>query len=191
VGRLLLSNNRLHIIINLKNIGPVLFRAVKSSVISLNKSRQQRWAKCKLEETMKRIILLMAIISLSSSMSFAVDKTLDRKQIYELRKECGKSATEFAGRHKLCDGRSGYINHFNIKLNVCFIHMTASCNSDKENDDKFWAESLIDINENKEHATYVGSAKLVDDRPAMCYVGGKQCKSLLEFKELIKPYMSE
>jgi len=140
---------------------------------------------------MKKIMLLMAIISLSSSVSFAVDKKLDRKQIYELRKECGKSAAEFTERHKLCDGRGGYTNHYNIKLNTCFIHMTASCNSDNVNDNKFWAESLIDINENKEHATYIGSSELANERPAMCYVVGKQCKKLSEFKELIKPYMNE
>jgi hypothetical protein len=78
-----------------------------------------------------------------------------------------------------------------MKLNVCFIYMTASCTTDKSNDSKFWTESLFDVNENKEYANYIGSGKLVDDKPAMCYAGNNQCKSLAEFRELIKPYMKE
>jgi hypothetical protein len=141
---------------------------------------------------MKRIILAIGILSLISNISFAVDQKLDQKQIYELRKECGKSAAEFAQRLKLCDGQGGYTNHYNMKLNVCFIYMTASCNSDKGKDDKFWAESLIDVNENKDYANYIGPGQILfDDKPAMCFVGAKHCKSLLEFQELIKPYMNE
>lgn len=140
---------------------------------------------------MKKIILMIGILSLITNLSFSADQKLDRKQIYELRKECGKSAVEFSQRWKLCDGKGNYENHYNMKLNVCFIYVTASCTTDKGNDDKFWAESLFDVNENKEYANYIGSGKLVDDKPAMCYAGNNQCKSLAEFRELIKPYMKE
>mgnify|MGYP001565444406 CR=1 FL=1 len=139
---------------------------------------------------MKRIILVLAICSFWGNISFAGDEKYDRKQIYELRGECAKSAAEFAQMHKLCEGQGKYTNHYNVKLNICFIHMTASCTSDKGKADKFWAESLIDINENKDHANYIGSGKLVNDKPAMCYVGATDCKSLLEFQDLIKPYMN-
>lgn len=138
---------------------------------------------------MKRIILMIGILSFITNLSFAADQKLDRKQTYELRTECGKSAAEFAQRWKLCEGKGSYRSHYNIKLNVCFVYMTASCNTDKGN--KFWAESLIDVNENKEYASYIGPGKTVDDKPAMCFVGEMDCKSILEFKELIKPYMNE
>ena len=140
---------------------------------------------------MKKIILMIGILSFITNLSFAADQKLDRKQICELRKECGKSAVQFSQRVKLCDGQGSYTNHYNMKLNVCFIDMSASCNSDKGKDDKFWSESLIDVNENKDYAIYIGPGKIVDDKPAMCHVGEKHCKSLPEFQELIKPYMNE
>lgn len=138
---------------------------------------------------MKRIIFMIGILSFFSSFSFAADQKLDKKQIFELRKECGKISAEFAQRWKLCKGTGNYQSHYNIKLNICFIHMTASCN---EKGNKFWAESVIDVNENKDYATYTGDGKLFDDKPALCSVeSAGLCKSLLEFHELIKPYMNE
>lgn len=119
------------------------------------------------------------------------DQKLDRKQIYELRKECGLSALEFSQRVKLCDGKGSCRNHYNVKLNVCFINMSASCDSDKGKEDQFWSESLIDVNENKDYGNYIGKGKIVGDKPAMCFVGSRSCKSLPEFHELIKPYMTE
>jgi hypothetical protein len=139
---------------------------------------------------MKRIILMIGILSFITNLSFAADQELDRKQIYELRKECGKSAVEFARRVKLGNGKGGYKNHYNMKLNVCFIDMSASCDSEKGNGDTFWSESVIDVNENKDYANYIGPSKIVD-KQAMCFVGAKECKSLPEFQELIKPYMNE
>lgn len=141
---------------------------------------------------MRKIVLMIGILFFITNLSFAADQKIDRKQIYELKKECGKSAAEFAQRFKLCDGKGGYTNHYNMKLNICFIYMTASCNSDKGKDDKFWAESLIDVNENKDYANYIGPGQiLLDDKPAMCFVGAKHCTSLLDFQELVKPYMNE
>ena len=140
---------------------------------------------------MKRIILMIGILFLITDLSLAADQKLDRKQIYELRKECGKSAVEYAQRWKLCDGKSNYQNHYNMKLNACFIYMSAYCNPDKENEEKYWVQSVYDVNENKEYPTYIGSGKLIDDEKAWCYVGSIHCKSLAEFMELIKPYMKE
>jgi uncharacterized protein (DUF2147 family) len=115
----------------------------------------------------------------------AVAQKLDRKQIYELRKECGKSALEYSKKSKLCDGVGSYESHYNVKLNVCFIYRISTCGK------RDWQESVDDVNENKQYARYVGSNKL-DDKPTHCYVvGNKRCKSLAEFKELIKLYMEE
>jgi hypothetical protein len=140
---------------------------------------------------MKTIILMIGIFFLLPFSLFAADQKLDRKQIYELRKQCGQSAVEFSRRVKLCDGLGDYKNHYNMKFNTCFIDMSASCDNEKGNGDKFWSESVIDVNENKSYANYIGPGKLVDDKPAMCHVGEKQCKSLFEFQKLVKPYMTE
>jgi hypothetical protein len=136
------------------------------------------------------IFVGLLVLIVAKEEIFAEQK-LDRKQIYELRKECAQGALEFSQRVKLCDGKGTYKNHYNLKLNVCFIYMSASCDSDKGKDDQFWSETLIDINDNKDYGNYVGKVKIIDDKPAMCFVGNKQCKSLLEFQKLIKPYMTE
>lgn len=78
-----------------------------------------------------------------------------------------------------------------MKLNACFINMSASCDGTTGKDDQFWSESLIDVNENKDFGTYIGPGKLIDDKPAMCNIGGKRCKSLLEFQGFVEPYMTE
>jgi hypothetical protein len=140
---------------------------------------------------MNNNIRILTLIMLSlSNISYAADNRLDNKQIFELKTACGKSAFEYYARNKLCNGHGNYINHYNVKLNSCFIHMMASCKADNDSD-MFWAESLIEVNENREFGSYIGDRKLVDGKPAMCHVENKQCKNLEEFKELIKPYMSE
>jgi hypothetical protein len=139
---------------------------------------------------MNKIRIVTLIILSISSISYAGDNRLNNKQIYELKTACGKSAFEYYVKYKLCDGHGNYINHYNVKLNSCFIHMMASCKTDN-NSDIFWTESLIEVNENKEFGSYIGDVKLIGDKPAMCNVENKQCKSRVEFIELVKPYMSE
>jgi hypothetical protein len=138
---------------------------------------------------MKYITASLVAFCIMTSVSFAADKKLSQTQLYELRNECGKSAAEFTKRFKLCDGKGGYENHYNTKLNVCFIYMTASCSSDKG--DEFYTASLIDVDENKNYASYIDGGKLENGKPAWCYVQNMKCKNLLEFQELIKPYMNE
>lgn len=135
------------------------------------------------------VVGLLAIFMFTEETS--ADQKLDRKQIYELRKECGQSSLEFSQRVKLCDGKGSYKNHYNLKLNVCFIYMTASCGGDKVKGAQFRSEALIDVNENKDYGNYIGSGKIVGDKPAMCSVGNRHCKNLLEFQELIQPYLAE
>jgi len=143
----------------------------------------------KIREGIPKIVLVLGILSLANNLSFAAEQNLDLKQTYELRKQCGESAVAFARRWKLCEGTATYENHYNRRLNICFILIKASCKSD--NDRTFRGETLIDVDENKEYANYIGDGKLFDDKPAMCYVGNNSCKSYVEFLELIKPYMNE
>lgn len=138
---------------------------------------------------------MIGILVLSTNLSFAADQKLDRKQIYELRKECGKSAAEYTKRFNLCGGTDrSYTNHYNTKLNICFIDMKETCSDEHtEKDGKLmFMESLFDVDENKEYATYYGFALASDEKSKiMCSVGDKNCKSVLEFWKLIKPYMEE
>lgn len=134
----------------------------------------------------------IGIITVTCNPSFANDQNLDRKEIYELKNECAMSALEFTKRVKLCDGQGHYTNHYNLKLNTCFVNMSASCDGKKEHEaTSFWSESVVDINENKDYANYSGRPGKIDAKPFICSVGEKACKSLLEFQKLIKLYMEE
>lgn len=142
-----------------------------------------------------RLTILIFLVAISvfafQKEIFAEQNGIDRKQIYELSKECGQNAFIFSQRVRLCDGKVTYNNHYNLKLNKCFIYMSSSCEGNKSKNDQFYSESLIDVNENKDYGTYIGTGKIIDDKPAMCNVSGKPCKSLLEFQNLIQPFMTE
>ncbi len=124
----------------------------------------------------------------SSSHTNTADKNDEIKKIYELRKKCSKRAVEFAHRVQLCDGKGEYKFHYNKLLDVCFIDISARCN-EGHGGKTYWSESMIDINENENHAVYVGDGTTYDDYVTTCFVGEQDCDSLSEFQELIKAYM--
>ena len=139
---------------------------------------------------MKKIVLWIVLLFVMTNLSLAADQNLDRQQIYELRKDCGKSAAEYAYKWRLCEGTSTYQSHYNIKRNICFVYTIAQCK--KEGDDNsFLAESLYDVNENKSYAAYFGSAKLILHDTPYCYVEHTKCKDLSAFHNLIEQYLKE
>jgi hypothetical protein len=89
-----------------------------------------------------------------------------------------------------------YEHHYNKKLDRCFL--LAYGHTGRKGQPKFDDHRLIDVFEGKVNpvATYFTNA--VDDKNLLlhpdvleCRVGGKQCKSLEEFQNLIRPYMEE
>ena len=107
---------------------------------------------------------------------------------YELQERCGNQTREFF-KKEYGDGvttvgkgqmLSGYQNHYNKKLNKCFIIITSTSPSMK-------LKNLFDFNENKELGTFVDNKNLSMD----CRVFEKSCKSEQEWDSLVKPYMEE
>jgi hypothetical protein len=144
---------------------------------------------------MNKMYFMMSILFLVANISIAADKGLDRKQIYELRERCGKNAAEYFPRSTLCGGTErSYTNHYNVKLNVCFIDVKETCGAKHAgtNGKLKFAEYLIDIDENKEYGTYYGLAGSIDNKSTiMCKVGELDCENVEKFWKLIKPYMTE
>jgi len=122
------------------------------------------------------------------------------KEAYELQERCGKSAEEFF--KKYCGdyivtnkaGRivSNYTNHYNRKLNKCFILVTqTSFPKDKETREELGIstdKTLWDINENKGCGAFL---KFDKGGLMYCEVLGKDCKSESGWDALVKPYMEE
>lgn len=126
------------------------------------------------------------------------------KVAYELSRECSKDA-EDSFKKDYGDGQEtskeertiyGYTNHYNSRLNKCFILITSSTFY-KHTKDKpksvTTVQELYDLNDKKEYASYYGDWNVTtkSDDSVLCNVQQKPCKSANEFKELIKPYMEE
>lgn len=136
---------------------------------------------------------MAGILSLITNVSIAADKKLDRKQIYELQKDCAKSALDYFQRHTDCEnGQVQYKNHYNIILNKCFIHISSWCPDNKNAGKHFWVKTVIDVNENKQYAQYIGSGS-INETNAWCYFDGmsRKCTNYFDFEERIIPYMKE
>ena len=153
---------------------------------------------------MKRTFLLSVLISfitISFISSVGCDNqglSISKKKIkedYELKERCGKQCqeyfekmygkgtitTEIGLQHRY------YRNHFNIKLNKCFI-LEYGFNSTKDGKLLFDYRELRDIHENKIYG------KVVRDNNKStlnCNVADNQCNSVEEWDLLVKPYMEE
>ena len=116
------------------------------------------------------------------------------KDEYDLRERCGKWCEEYF-KEDYGDGFdeddiSNYTNHYNKKLDKCFILINSV--QFIRNIDKFESvtmKRLIELNENKEYGLLIQSGKNIksDD----CVVSDKACKSEQEWDLLVVPYMEE
>jgi hypothetical protein len=130
-------------------------------------------------------ISLMSLLGCNNQNPTKEQSTKNIKEVYELQERCGKQTSEFFkkeyGDGIFRDGTiSGYQNHYNKKLNKCFIIITSTSPSMK-------LKNLFDFNENKELGTFVENKSL----PMDCRVFEKSCKSEEEWDSLVKPYMEE
>ena len=122
------------------------------------------------------------------------------KDEYELQERCGKRAEEVFKREfgngisntKDSQSMSGYENHFNKKLNKCFVLLRTTIFTHKTKKEGATTSSdivLYDINENKQYGTFFKTRN--DDKTVICSVSEKICHSESEWDAQIKPYMNE
>jgi predicted AlkP superfamily phosphohydrolase/phosphomutase len=101
-----------------------------------------------------------------------------------LQESCTKSVNSYLSNNK--EGIFGpivnYTNHYNKKLNKCFILVDEAYKSG----DSF-GKVLIDVNENKDYGMYSQNS----GKKSNCWVGDKSCESSFEWDDLSKPYMEE
>jgi hypothetical protein len=142
---------------------------------------------------------------------FAVSGHAHAQSTLALQEKCANGARENFER-KYCGDQSqiyssgcfvvdpfgtyywSYESHYNKKLDKCFL--LAHGHTGFKGQPMFNDYSLIDVFEGKVYAIYfarTGYDKNLFLYPdvADCSVGDKQCKSLVEFENLIRPYMEE
>jgi hypothetical protein len=121
---------------------------------------------------------------------------------YELQEKCGKQSKEiFKEKNDGHEGLTrmgkriyffyGYSNHYNKKMNKCFLLEEIKSYKDRIIDSEVETvnNDLWDINENKNYGSLRMNRKtniLLD-----CSVLDKECKSEEEWNSLVKPYMEE
>jgi hypothetical protein len=145
----------------------------------------------------KVIILSLLLLLTQFGNSYAASK----KEEYELQERCGKRADERFkseyGNETYSDDNGKYIysytNHYNNKLNKCFILVRAIVlskrlpNSTKK-EPVYRTETLFDINENKEYGTF---SRRGNDNPTECNLLSNFCETEAQWNLLIKPYIEE
>jgi hypothetical protein len=119
------------------------------------------------------------------------------KAEYELQERCGNKAdkwfkAEFGNGYKSDkDGQwlYNYQNHYNKKLNKCFITFTSTHLPNDKKMKGFMSKQLFDINENKEYGGYAAPTGAM--KPMQCVVQDTYCNSEGEWDALVKPYMEQ
>jgi len=120
----------------------------------------------------------MSLVGCNNQKSTKEQSTKSIKEVYELQEKCGKRCEEWV--KKDYNGRNcSYKNHYNNKLNKCFI--LVSCN------DGVPHELLFDVNENNN----LGGLSDFKKGSVFCSIMCKECKSKSEWDLLVKPYMEE
>jgi hypothetical protein len=141
------------------------------------------------------IKLFWLFCSLSLSFLFSSNAYAGPKEDYELQERCGKRAEERykqeVGNPVSSDKDSTYLinytNHYNKRLNKCFMLITTNSYPKDKSRDIITIKTLIDINENKEY----GNLVKIKNAIMTCEVANKQCKSENEWENLVRPFMEE
>jgi hypothetical protein len=120
--------------------------------------------------------------------------------VYELQERCSKRAEERFKKEypsTIVSNKDGtlmvnYTNHYNRRLNKCFVVLTAiSIPENKETKVMFGVsrdKTLWDINENKQYGAFSEFSK---SGLVQCEVMEKHCNSESEWDALVKPYMED
>lgn len=151
---------------------------------------------------MRRLLLLSILFTWTIFLFFdncyaaTKDQEHDRKEISDLRERCRKSAEEFfTGRFGsgIRDDDFGqridtYTNHYNEKLNKCFILIDTVIIPNYKIFRTSSAKTLLDIYKDSYYGSY-GIAR--DGSVNLCEMLNKECHSGSEWDALVKPYMEE
>ena len=142
---------------------------------------------------MKTLIITFVLTILSAEV-LAADNTLLKAE-YDLQERCGKRAEETYSKdwgeegiinHKDYQELRSFTNHYNKKLNKCFILISSQ---------QFWTNhvkesyELWDINDRKLYGSYYGGYPL--GASIQCNLLDTLCNSYKAWESLTKPFMND
>ncbi len=157
------------------------------------------------------IVILFLLITVAIAADNKVDENLDRKQVYELERLCKQDAEEYFKLkdkskfvqdpndkiNESVETKCNYINHYNRKMNKCYLIITTSIFYHRREDkriDSLIYHILYDVLENNDFgysSLYINSKAPTPQSVSDCYVADNKCKTEEEWFKLVKPYMEE
>lgn len=153
---------------------------------------------------MKQFLFFLFAFTLFVSPALSQEKKskeLSTKELYEFSEKCGKyTADEFKksfGSEGMKSGKDGitnnmYSNHYNAKLNKCFMMLKSWFIPKEKDGNVIDTKTLIDIVENKEIAELtIVKEKDHKVRILTCIILDESCNSEYEWEKFVKPYMEE
>ena len=134
---------------------------------------------------MKKILflsLLIVFFTTSFILLFGCNNQTSIEE-YDIREKCGKQSEEWfkSYQQKYPGDKFTYKNHYNKKLNKCFIYTFHS--------GYYQTLHFTDVNENKEYGNCVGVIDGEED--FLCEFLDKDVKSKKDWEKLVTPYMEE
>ena len=128
------------------------------------------------------VFFTMSLVGCNNQTPTKEGKSVSQKQLkeeYDLQERCGKRCEEWFKKNY--NGMNCfYKNHYNNKMNKCFILI--NCNEGMGQTQNLW-----DVNENNKF----GGLSVFKEGSVLCSMLGKECKSKEEWDLLVKPYMEE
>ncbi len=124
----------------------------------------------------------------------------EQSSLSELQEQCMKRSKEYFNKeygNGIINGENGerlisnYTNHYNKKLNKCYILITSTeFTRNMENKiESIRIKMLFELNENKGYGSLIQFEN--NNKPINCRILEKYCKSEKEWDLLVKPYMED
>ena len=160
-----------------------LLKIMNSAMVIYNSSGKEKFIKVTNE--MKRTLFISILIGffITSFMSIVGCNYKNKiKDYYRSEGQCKKSCEEWFSSYqqKHDEERVTYKNHYNKRLNKCFILL---------NNLDYRLKNLRVINENEIYGSFL--TRLQDGKIVACDVLENKCNSEKEWDSLVKPYMEE
>lgn len=137
---------------------------------------------------MKKILLIGLFLCFLSVPAYA-------QSTLALQEKCSEEAKKFERERfelGLHNSDISFENHYNKKLDKCFVRIGYYFGIEKGEDGEGYASYGFALYNVFESSKPIGELRYFGDyNVRICYVGNKRCKTIDEFEALIKPYMEE
>lgn len=114
-------------------------------------------------------------------------------EVMELENKCFAAASGFFKENGFDPKNSGFQNHYNSKLNKCFINIKSA--KVEEDGRLSFHKALYDVYNRKMYGEYSWKPEegknYWEVKPSSCFVLDKSCQAIEDYESFVKIYMEE